>query len=845
MRKVIAGILFLIVAVGCVVIFKYYHTQKVIREKKEKAREEFLADLKPLPEIKIPGIILVSHFNERENKGPLGDFGSWDKDPSDFTQACYDSFSPLQKRGEKGYSLRIDYDVDSPNPAFNGIWFKLGGVDLSNYKYLVLWVKGDEKRGFTEHFKIELKNGRGEKGVYYITGIENKWKGFKIPLNKFMGISYFDDMQEMIFVFEDWRVTKKEGTLYVDDIYFTQDKILDKPLCKIFKTARERIPKPDITGLSDEEFLNLLQRKAFLYFWQETNPATGLTKDKANNFKKDDFKVASIAAVGFALTSYPIAIEKGWITYEEGLQRTLNTLFFFRDKLENVHGFFYHFVGMDNGLRVWNCELSSIDTALFLAGALFAGEYFGGKVKQLADELYRRVEWDWMLGEGDTLCMGWTPEQGFLSHRWNKYGEELLMYLLAIGSPTHPIPADTWKRIRRPIWKYGNYVCISSPPLFTHQYSHIWVDFRDKHDEFADYFTSSVNATLANRQFCIDNKYNSLSYKENSWGLTACECPAGYRAYGAPPGYASHDGTVAFTAPGGSIPFAPQECISALRWMYDQYKEYVWGKYGFVDSFNRDKNWYADIVIGIDQGPILLMAENYLTGFVWKYFMKNEYIKKAMSLVGFKEGGMDLIPEEPPLITAGYKRGFDEEKFYKLTPEKTLEYGAVTRYPEDLAPEFSVSWDEENLYVVVRVRDNEIIAEEAPKSLYKQDCVEIYFTPDELLYWGNPVHFQLGFSPGERNGTPVKYAWFQDKDFQEIQLKTERGEGEYTLYITIPFQILNIHPQPDEILNFSIAVHDYDRGDNTDNCKFNLHFVPVYEKGSQKGFELAKLKLAK
>jgi hypothetical protein len=845
MRKILRVIVVLILTGLSLVIFKHYNKQRIIKEKRKRAREEFLSDLKPIPEVKIPGVILVAHFNEKENKGPLGPFGAWSKDPNDFTQFCYDSFSPLEKRGNKGYSLRIDYDVDSPNPAFNGIWFKLGGVDLSNYKYLILWVKGDEKRGFTQHFKIELKNGRGEKGIYYLTGIDNRWKEFKIPLNKFMGISSFDDMQEMVFVFEDWRVSKKEGTLYVDDIYFTQGKILDKPLCEIFLTARERIPKPDISKLSDEEFLELLQRKAFLYFWQETNPETGLTKDKANNFKKDDFKVASIAAVGFALTAYPIGIEKGWISYEEGLERTLNTLFFFRDRMENVHGFFYHFVGMDNGVRVWNCEVSSIDTALFLAGALFAGEYFGGKVKQLAEEIYRRVEWDWMLGGGDTLCMGWTPEKGFLPHRWNKYGEELILYLLAIGSPTHPIPSETWDKIRRPIWSYDKYTCISSPPLFTHQYSHIWVDFRNKHDKYADYFRSSVNATLANRQFCIDNKYNSLTYGENSWGLTACECPAGYRAYGAPPGYASHDGTVAFTASGGSIPFAPQECISALRGMYEQYKDYVWGKYGFVDSFNRDKNWYSDIVIGIDQGPILLMAENYLTGFVWKYFMKNEYIKKAMSGVGFKEGSMELVPESPPVIEAIYKNGFEEEKFYKLTPEKTLEYGAITKYPEDLAPEFSASWDEDNLYFVVRVKDNEIIAEEEAKNLYKQDCVEIYITPDPLLHWGMPTHFQLGFAPSGKDGHPVKYAWFQNKDLEEIKLRAETRKEGYILYITIPFAVLNIQPGDNTAVNFSIAIHDYDRKDNTDNCKFNLHFVPVYGKGSQKGFELAKLRLIK
>jgi hypothetical protein len=560
-KKKILNIGLVLVILGIIGLISYQHkkSQREMREilRLQKAREEFLKDLEPIPPVEVPGIKLVAHFNERGNKAPLGEFGAWDKDPNDFTQTCYDSFSPIVKRGEKGYSLRIDYDVDSPNPAYNGIWFKLGNVDLRDYKYLVLCVKVDKKRGFTKHFKIELKNNYGEKGIFYLTNITDNWKQYKIPLNKFMGISNFDKLKELVFVFEDWRVTKKEGTIYVDDIYFTKGKILSKPLCKIFKTARERIPKPDISKLSDKEFLELLQRKAFAFFWKEANPENGLLKDKANNFKKDDFKVASIACVGFALTSYPIAIEKGWITKEEGLMRTIKTLSFFRDKIENIHGFFYHFVGMDNGKRAWNCELSSIDTALFLAGALFAGEYFKGKVKELADDIYKRVDWDWMLDKGDVLAMGWNPEKGFLPDRWNKYGEEMILYLLAIGSPTHPIPAEIWDKIVRPIWSYAGFTSLVSPPLFTHQYSHIWVDFKNKHDRYADYFKSSVNATLANRQFCIDNKYNSKTFNENSWGLTACESPAGYRAYGSPPGYANYDGTVAITAPGGSIVFTP------------------------------------------------------------------------------------------------------------------------------------------------------------------------------------------------------------------------------------------------------------------------------------------------
>ncbi|MDP8233468.1 MAG: glucoamylase family protein [Candidatus Saelkia tenebricola] len=837
-------VLFFLAAIISTLFYKHLEVQKE-KDRVQNAREEFLADLDTIPQVELPGIILLAHFNEKSNQGSGCSFGAWDKDPDDFTQNCFDSFSPLVKKGEKGYSLRIDYDVDSPNPAFNGIWFKLENKNLNDYRYLVLSAKGDKKRGFTKHFKLELKNTQGEKGIHYLTDLEDDWKQYVIPLNKFMGISEFDKMQELIFVFEDWRVTDKEGTIYIDDAYFTKEEILKQPLCGVYPTLRECIPKPDISTISDREFLELIQRKSFGYFWRETNPETGLTKDKANNFKKDNFKVASIAAVGFALTAYPVAVEKGWIRREEAMERVLNTLFFFRDRMENVHGFFYHFVGMDNGDRVWNCELSSIDTALFLAGALFAGEYFGCKVKELADEIYQRVEWDWMLGKGDNICMGWTPESGFLPDRWNKYGEQLIMYLLALGSPTHPITESVWYDVRRPIWDYEGYTCLSSPPMFTHQFSHIWVDFRNKHDDYADYFTSSVNATLANRQFCINNKENSLTFNKNSWGLTACESPAGYRAYGAPPGYAHYDGTVAFTAVGGSTPFAPAECISALRWMYQNHKDYIWGNYGFVDSFNRDKNWYSDVVIGIDQGPIMLMIENYLSGFVWEYFMRNEYIKKAMQIAGFKDGAIKLEADKKPVIVAQYADSSIEGQLYKLTPKQALEHGAITKYPYDLGCEYKASWDEENLYFWVKVSDNDVIAEEEAKTLYKNDCVELYIAPvGERLYWGNKEHFQLGFAPG-RNSVAIKYAWFQERDIEEVKSISKLTKEGYELAITIPFSVLNVTPQTGAEINFSIAVNDFDRKDNTDKAKFNLHFVPIYKNSYQSGFELAVLKLAK
>ncbi len=396
------------------------------------------------------------------------------------------------------------------------------------------------------------------------------------------------------------------------------------------------LEKKKTSEMTTAQFLDLVECRSFLFFWNEANPETGLIKDRTNNFREDKSEVASTASVGFGLTAICTAEKRGWITYKEAYGRVLNTLKFYRDKMYHNHGFFYHFVDMNTGERVGDNEVSSIDTALFLAGALFAGEYFGGDIKKLANEIYERVDWQWMMAGGDVLSMGWKPEGGFLAARWGSYSEHMILYLLAIGSPTHPIAASTWHNWSRPIGSYAGNILIECPPLFTHQYSHIWVDFRDKHDAYANYFENSVQATLANRAYCIELSKRFKTFSENVWGLTAADGPNGYMAYGGKPGWDTvMDGTVAPTAPGGSIVFAPELSIAALKYMFDNYRDKIWGKYGFADSFNLDKNWIASDVIGLDQGAMMLMIENHRSGMIWKYFMKNKSIQNAMKVVGF------------------------------------------------------------------------------------------------------------------------------------------------------------------------------------------------------------------
>lgn len=421
------------------------------------------------------------------------------------------------------------------------------------------------------------------------------------------------------------------------------------------RVPSQQIIKPPLKRLTDEEFLDFIQRKAFAFFWNEANSQTGLIRDRANNFSPDNNKIASVASVAFGLTAICIAHEREWITYEQAYKRALTTLKFFQKNMGKNHGFYYHFVHLDTGQPTVGSEVSSIDTALFLAGVLLCGEYFKGtEIEKTALELYERVEWPWMLAGGLTFCMGYNNRKGFSAERYNHYSETMLLYLLAIGSPTHPIPPDTWHEIYRPVRSYKKYTLICFPSLFAHQYSHLWIDFRNKSDDYADYFKNSVKATLANRQFCIDNAGSFKTYSSLSWGLTACDGPKGYEAYGALPSTfrPKHDGTVAPTAAAGSIEFTPDISLACLKNIYNRQGEGLWGRYGFSDAFNLDRNWYAKDVIGIDQGAILLSIENYRTAFVWNTFMRLPFIKKALELAGFKEGAKEVSQPPVPVYEA-------------------------------------------------------------------------------------------------------------------------------------------------------------------------------------------------
>jgi hypothetical protein len=391
---------------------------------------------------------------------------------------------------------------------------------------------------------------------------------------------------------------------------------------------------------ADAAFLDELQARALLFFNEHSDPFTGLTKDRAPTDGSPSDSPASIAASGFALTAWCIGEARGWMTRDEVIQRTLTLLHFVHDKVEHERGWFYHFIDARTGKRAWRCEASTIDTALFLKGALVAREYLQvPEISDLVDRIYSRIDWTWAMNGGTTLTHGWRPETGFLKSRWDSYSELLGLYLLGIGAPKNALPAASWRAWQRgPVVTFNDRTFINCPPLFTHQYPHAWFDFRGKTDGLTDYWQNSVNATLAQREWCAELASDFPRWSLNVWGVTASDSAKGYVDWGGPIANNHRlDGTVVPCAPGGSLPFAPRECMDALRAMREVGGEAVWGRYGFADAFNPHTGWISPDVIAIDVGITMLMAENMRTGFVWKYFMQSPEAKRGMHLAGFRD----------------------------------------------------------------------------------------------------------------------------------------------------------------------------------------------------------------
>jgi hypothetical protein len=420
------------------------------------------------------------------------------------------------------------------------------------------------------------------------------------------------------------------------------------------------------------ELLRTLQRESFNYFIHQTNPANGLVSDKSR-----EGWPASIAAVGLALAAYPVAVERGFMTRDDAVQRTLATLRFFANAPHGPEpdavgykGFYYHFLDLKSGRRAWRSELSSVDTAFLLAGMLAAAAYFQrpnaeeDEIRRLADALFRKADWQWMQNGAAAVSHGWTPEKGFLRYRWHGYDEALIVYLLGMGSPTHPLPEESyraWSSTYR--WKkiYGIEFLFGGP-LFIHQLSHLWIDFRGIRDEFMrqhdlDYFENSRRATLVQQRYAIKNPRGFAGYNECCWGITSSDGPgpqtvvvAGrkrvfydYVARGVP--FGPDDGTLAPWAVVASLPFAPEIVLPTIQ-NFERMQLKPAGQYGYKATFNptfpvqpkHEHGWVSPYHFGINQGPIVIMIENSHSGLLWSLMRQCPYLIIGLRRAGFTGG---------------------------------------------------------------------------------------------------------------------------------------------------------------------------------------------------------------
>jgi hypothetical protein len=402
---------------------------------------------------------------------------------------------------------------------------------------------------------------------------------------------------------------------------------------------------------ADQALLDDIERRACLYFAEQASPVNGQVLDRVTWLNStgtlDLRKMASIAATGFGLTALCIAHKRGYQPHDRILDQVRRTLRYHCNTLPHDHGFFVHFNDIDTGKPWRDSETSSIDTSLLLCGVLTARAYFrqDAEIVELATTMYERVDWPWMLNAGQTFAMG-VRKGEFIKSRWNHYCELMMLYLLAIGSPTHPVDPACWDAWSRPVMHYAGIDYIgAADPLFVHQYSHAWFDFRNQRDKYADYFANSILATRAHKAFCLDYGY---PYTNDYWGISASDSQHGYTAWGGPGirdpaatnpklGYGGVDGSVVPYATAGSLPFLPADCLRVQHSLHNNSR--IYGRYGFCDALHPDKRWIDPDVLGIDLGISVLMAENLRTGFVWETFAQNPEVPLAMQRAGFHKGG--------------------------------------------------------------------------------------------------------------------------------------------------------------------------------------------------------------
>ena len=397
--------------------------------------------------------------------------------------------------------------------------------------------------------------------------------------------------------------------------------------------AGEPLPR---LSQAEDALLDEVEKANHLFFWEQAHPETGLVKDRCNARTSDKGIVASIAGTGFGLTALCIAQQRGWVSLTDARDRVMTTLRFLQKKMPTHRGFFFHWANVVTGERIWDAEASSIDTAILLCGILTCREHFRyAEISRLTYDIFNRVDWTWLSEDTSLLPHGWTPEMGFLPYRWDFYSEQMMMYLLGLGSASHPLPAEVWNAWKRTNFEYDGLRYIGSyAPLFVHQYSQAWFDFRGKRDRYADYFQNSAIATEVHRRFCLELAKQFPDYTEELWGITASDSRNGYVVWGGPPEIGPIDGTIVPSAAAGSLPFLPGPTLRVVKNIRDHYPN-AWSRYGFVNAFNPLTKWYDTDVIAIDTGITMLMAENLRSGFVWKTFMKSPEARRGLERAQF------------------------------------------------------------------------------------------------------------------------------------------------------------------------------------------------------------------
>jgi hypothetical protein len=576
-------------------------------------------------------------------------------------------------------------------------------------------------------------------------------------------------------------------------------------------------------AISDDAFLNEVEHRSFQFFLKETEPTTGLVPDRAGADGSWRENVASVAATGFGLAALCVGAERGWIARTDAVARAVTTLKFARDRLAQEHGFFYHFVNRELGDRVWACEVSPMDMALFLCGALTARQYFHEPVlDQLVGAVYARVDWRWMLDGGATLRLGWRPETGFLPYRWDTYAEHISLYLLGLGAPEHALPAECWDAWRRePVGHYAGLTYLQCAPLFVHQFSHAFVDFRDRHDDYADYWRNSELATRAQRQLCLDLRAKFPHYGPDCWGITASDSPTGYRAWGGPPPTPDVDGTVVPCAAGGSLPFAPAECLAVLRHIAATYGARAWKPYGFVDAFNPQTGWYSPDVLGIDVGILLLMAENERSGLIWRAFMSAPEVQHGLRRAHFRHttpqlaaawpsttallpgGRLERAPvrDQPRLARARHLPRLEQDWEWQALSAATANE-CIGEVGENYSVHFAFAWDADALHFHCEVFEVAPTNTCPPEQLAEQDSIELFVAPDSSgLAAGATNALHLGFAPGGQDAE-----WFGGRRVKDVTVQT-LPTG-YRISAAIPWSLLGVTPKAGVVIACTPVAND-------------------------------------